>query len=442
MLSFALTPMDRSSFARVFRARVVFTLLATWFALTVVVALEKPAMAQTVTVADPTFRSRVDAAGKPVLKRANENYPEGVNYDDCKNDVRLQIPITMSGYDTSMTMQVWATADGADCTQSTNRTNTQVHECYRIYPGVVPLTNATTVSLRAQDIIAKTQAMSNDYVNANASICGTVDQTKFTVYFIFVKGGGDSAGSANFDVDADTIGPVPVSGLKVQPGDTRLTVSWNGVGSDEAGASSAQSVVVYYAPSGPGSTAASDASASSSDAGTRTITFCPDASASMADADTDASTTEDAGCRTITIPAGSSGGGVTGSCTAPGFKADGSEPDPSVSKKGLGTGATQTLLEGLTNGVTYAVGIAATDLFLNVGPVSSLTCETPIVLDDFFEVYRKAGGQAGGGLCALEAPGAPGAPIALTIGMVFMIASVVRRRPWRNRSGRTTKGDR
>jgi hypothetical protein len=71
-----------------------------------------------------------------------------------------------------------------------------------------------------------------------------------------------------------------------------------------------------------------------------------------------------------------------------------------------GCGTVQSTANGgeaapLTNGVTYAVAIASVDSYLNVGPVSQVTCGTPQLVTDFYEAYREAGGKGGGGFCAI-----------------------------------------
>jgi len=61
----------------------------------------------------------------------------------------------------------------------------------------------------------------------------------------------------------------------------------------------------------------------------------------------------------------------------------------------------------LQNGKTYAVALAASDSFLNVGPLSSVVCEFPEQTHDFWQDYKNAGGEGGGGFCSVEGPGAP-----------------------------------
>jgi hypothetical protein len=92
------------------------------------------------------------------------------------------------------------------------------------------------------------------------------------------------------------------------------------------------------------------------------------------------------------------------------------------------TAATYTLA-GLTNGVTYNVVVAAVDAFGNIGPPSPQNCDYPAPVNDFFKVYRGAGGGAGGGFCALEAVGAPaGSTVAFGGAGALLFAAVRRRR--------------
>jgi hypothetical protein len=57
---------------------------------------------------------------------------------------------------------------------------------------------------------------------------------------------------------------------------------------------------------------------------------------------------------------------------------------------------------GLTNGTTYAIGVAGEDLLGNPGVLSRLECATPNEVEDFFERYKASGGVGGGGFCGLR----------------------------------------
>jgi hypothetical protein len=119
---------------------------------------------------------------------------------------------------------------------------------------------------------------------------------------------------------------------------------------------------------------------------------------------------------------------VGGSCPA---------GSPAYTNTGLSTVSTATAssytITGLTNGITYDVAIAGVDGSGNVGPVSTCFSDYPAVVNDFFTLYRQAGGQAGGSFCALEAVGEPlGAPI---VGVAFgALALTMARRRKKNAS--------
>jgi MYXO-CTERM domain-containing protein len=81
--------------------------------------------------------------------------------------------------------------------------------------------------------------------------------------------------------------------------------------------------------------------------------------------------------------------------------------------------------KGLTNGKQYAVGVAAFDDVDNVGDLSTLACSTPVPVDDFFDLYRAAGGQGGNCACGIGGDGdVLGAGLLAALGY----AAVARRR--------------
>jgi hypothetical protein len=72
-----------------------------------------------------------------------------------------------------------------------------------------------------------------------------------------------------------------------------------------------------------------------------------------------------------------------------------------VAAQGAGSGKTD---DELQNNMLYAVGVASTDAFGNVGVLSNVACGTPQDVTGFYEAYRAAGGQAGGGFCSFARP--------------------------------------
>jgi hypothetical protein len=93
------------------------------------------------------------------------------------------------------------------------------------------------------------------------------------------------------------------------------------------------------------------------------------------------------------------------------------------------TGTTSgTAKSNLQNGVSYAVAVASEDNFGNVGQLSELACGTPAEVTGFFEAYREAGGEAGGGFCSFAVPRRPA--LVMAFGLALAGAALWRRRRW------------
>lgn len=100
-----------------------------------------------------------------------------------------------------------------------------------------------------------------------------------------------------------------------------------------------------------------------------------------------------------------------------------------------GNNTNADVVQGFTNGgvsiqdyTQYAVGVAAFDGEGNTGLISNLSCVIPAPVVTFWDQYIKDGGLAGGGFCALEAPGVPVGTSLFGIGMGAAAIACVRRR--------------
>jgi hypothetical protein len=82
----------------------------------------------------------------------------------------------------------------------------------------------------------------------------------------------------------------------------------------------------------------------------------------------------------------------------------------------------------LQNGVTYTVAVSAVDGSGNIGPPSTQACDYPALVSDFWLTYRKDGGGAGGGFCALQAVGAPAGSTVAFVGLGAAATALIRRR--------------
>jgi hypothetical protein len=100
-------------------------------------------------------------------------------------------------------------------------------------------------------------------------------------------------------------------------------------------------------------------------------------------------------------------------------------------KCGQATG-TNAIAMGLTNGVPYAVGLAAYDDVGNLGPLSPLACQTPVQVNDFFSNYKNDGGQAGNCACSAASESESYGGV-LAGALIYSVAAVRRRARGRRR---------
>jgi hypothetical protein len=80
----------------------------------------------------------------------------------------------------------------------------------------------------------------------------------------------------------------------------------------------------------------------------------------------------------------------------------------------------------LDNNFPWAVAVAAEDSVNNIGNLSNLACGIPKDIRGFYEAYRQAGGEAGGGYCSFSP--AKGGSLAFALLCAAGAVSFVRRR--------------
>lgn len=398
--------------------------------------LAAPAHAQvtggvTINVVQETSLPRLTATGGNVTKRPLTQEPEGVSLQDCLDDQRIAFPLQLAGYQAQSTLEAWAGLSGVDCGVQTNRqSGTKV--CWKLDDGIA-LEPTPRPAISVRRILSGVVDPINP--DSSAAICGKVNLTTISVQFLYFAPGqlASPAAKKDLQVRADTIGPDAPGGLEVLPGNTRIRISFGGLG--EGGLTQYTGVRAYCAPA-----------VRTSGASTPPVTqrVCNDAQTSTTDdaeaGDADADTADAAvgDCEDVVVEAGSTTGEA---CTSSNLVApDGGKivPNDDFNAKyqcGSLTGNTGSALIAdnvggapLENFKEYAVAIAAIDQFGNVGPLSSVFCETPEPTTDFWENYKNAGGAAGGGICSVDGAGLPVGSI--TVMSVFGLAALgtLRRR--------------
>lgn len=382
------------------------------------------ARAQSVSISNKASLVRRGPDGTAVNKR--QINPEAVSYADCFANQNIEVTYVAAGFNANQTLEVWAGA--TDCKPIAARSGT-TQQCWRP-TGNLPLQSTGTVTIPVRNILGRrTDTQVADY-SANTDVCKDISLTTYGLYFLWFQGTAtEPIGTGDqVDVIVKTIGPSPLSGLKVLPGNARVIVTFNAAG--EGGVADQQGVRVYC-----------DDKPSTKTPDTRNVTVCPDSGSADASTASDASddssvSSVDAGCTTTTETVPGTGGACSSSNLVPAKAADGgalsSLPDAKYLCAELGgnTGS-RVVVESFqgapfVNDKTYAVAVAAIDSFGNVGTLTDVTCATPGATSDFWQLYRDSGGQAGG--CSTEATGAPGGGVLLAIPMVALLGSLVRRR--------------
>jgi len=373
------------------------------------------ALAQTVTVQPKSLVRKLGF-------RTNDQNPTWINYNDCVKDDILTFQATLSGTFSSYSLEVWV-GSGTDCTTYEARLG-NAPTCWQVY-STNPQNQTTSISLRAQDIIAQNKSTDSTWGadSGTAADCdeagGATEGQAVTLYFLLVDGTGNAQGTGStYDTKYDLIGPSAPTNLSAGVGENLLVVEWTGsTASDRTG------YRVYCDPK-PGAVSP----ASSPMAGGAAGTSGAAGAGGIAGAGGTAGSTSLGGTAGSTASGGTAGaGGAAGASGSAGSGGLGGNPNCPSTALVVGERPDSAYLcgsvsgkftdkasaKGLVNGVTYAVAVAAYDAVGNSGPLSEVACGSPQVVDDFFELYRRAGGKGGGGYCAIAQEPAPGALFAL-----------------------------
>ena len=355
-----------------------------------------------------------------------------INRSDCDNDDIMSFPVTLTNRGT-YSLQAWVGT--TNCADQTIRQSSTQQQCWKVYDAIPGGTNpnAPTLGIPVRSMVAGYTSLFGGTPASNDGGAGGAANTAGT--------GGDtsSAGAATGGATSNPTQPIgtlvmagkeactPVSTVA---GATTLTVYIMLVDASTQAAAASDTWVGTFKLVGPpapdqvsigigGNLLVMNfkySSAPADQTGNGYYLYCdpPPGSAAALDAgllEPDASAGMTLSC------------GVPNSqVLVPGMAAptDGAYRCGSAAKSSETANAT-----GLVNGVAYNVAVAAYDLYENVGPLSSLTCEVPQPVTGFFKAYRDAGGEGGGGFCSFSRHREP-----LTLIAVLGFASylVLRRR--------------
>ncbi|WP_437281071.1 hypothetical protein WME90_11070 [Sorangium sp. So ce375] len=332
------------------------------------------------------------------LTRSDAENPLWISHQDCVTDNDLQFTLTLDSVSTSESLEVWVT-QSTDCSVAENRRPDGYCK------PLLTLTPATTVTatLPAKAIAKALLGAEDCKVSSQANTAAV----QMTIYFLRLStADGNAASYAPWDkTKVDLLGPKPPTDVQAHSGDGRLLVDYTQNEADE--------VLGYYlycddgGQSSSGSSGAGQAGAGGGAAG--------------------------GGDGAGGAGGGATSGGSSGCSSAllvPGEIPDAAQRCGSVGRASRGEAT------GLDNGKSYVVGVAAYDQVGNAGPLSALSCATATDVDGFFEQYRDAGGQAGGGFCSIEGPVGAGRWAAAPLGLAAAGAALGLWRRSRRRHAR------
>ncbi len=398
-----------------------------------VLALAASAQAQTVTVTE-------SGISRDTGFRSQAQNPLWISLADCTADDVLHFPLQVANY-SGYSLEVWAGGASADCRTTESRNGTAA-ACWQAYAGT-PTSITPTVDIRVRDVIGQHHPYDSTHgpgAGTLADCSSTSVQSAgapqaVTLYFMFVQSGGALAGSGYaWNTKFDLVGPTAPSGVSAGIGEQLLVLDWTqSVDTDLLGYN-------FYCDPTPGNEAAAAHGgafdASIVDAATADAIECDDGSASVTDAGADdaADADLDAGDAGTKLPlcssldAGSDAAVYTGSCPTSTLVPGQLPPATHYCGGVTSPTATSGRIEGLQNFYLYSVAIAGVDSVGNVGPISDIACEEPQPVDDFFKLYRRAGGQAGGGFCATSHVGQGAASGFALVAAVGVATLLVRRR--------------
>lgn len=291
--------------------------IATALATLAVVLHVSPAAAQEIAIANEASLPRLDASGAPVTKRSIDEQPEGVSRTDCLADQRIRLPVHVTGFAAGDALEAWASLEGEDCAALGNRRGPAA-TCARL--GVLPLAMDVDFDVPVRSLLAIAPPFTVAAPATGDAACGRVDRTRLSVQILLFRAEEPSVpvASKTILIDADTVGPAAPTITSTAPGAGSIAIDWQAAGG--APASDMTGTMLYAEPS----------------------------------------TTDAGACASSALHPGSIAG-----------------TDVTPSTRVIGTTATSAVASGLDAGTRYAVAVASTDDFGNVGPLSDVVCETP-----------------------------------------------------------------
>ncbi|MFC1642426.1 hypothetical protein ACFL5O_07030 [Myxococcota bacterium] len=387
-----------------------------------------------ITVTDPPDRKySVDSK-----REGDDRY--AVSLADCLKGDAFEFTVVSSfSSGNDLLLEVFATHKGSTyrCDNEANRT-TAGSDCERIYSSTAE-TGSVAITIPVRNIV--TQSGGTKTATDCTLESSSTQKVAATLYFVLSDPStSETVGSTSWATSVDLAGPVGPTGVSADSGEGALNLRWKMVNSSDvrgykmycAAVGGTETAVSSAAEDTASSTQALEAAGAAGTAASGSgRTGSTGAAAGLQGASAATGTAGSAGAAGVgdraDSSAGMGGGGGNGDAAGSHGQAGNSSgplsnarcsvspavPDelPSKGWQQCGEAAGQiqekTRISGLANGTEYAVTVVSYDAVGNRGKPASLDCETPREVNDFFELYRRAGGDGGGGFCATSAGSDP-----------------------------------
>jgi MYXO-CTERM domain-containing protein len=383
-----------------------------------IVALPGTALAQNLQLAGTVTRS---VAAHPT---PNVNV---ISKEDCEEAKDAFVFGYSIGDVGGRQLEVWVTdSSSLDCTLADDRSASAPTHCNLVFTEPNPKTTGGSLTIPSADIAhAISTVTSGTCEDTNSDTLPRALQ----IAFLLKSGANDDVDGSNAaiftEAKIDMLGPPAPTDLASAPGEGAISLNFT-----PATTTDIEGYYVYCDPpadkdSGAGGAGgAGGASDASCPSGTSSVTSSASTSTSAsssavsttAASSSSASSSSTASSSTgSTTSVGSGEGGATASSSTASTAASGAAECPETALVqgqvpncayicGEGTGSTATA-RNLANGTNYSVAVAAFDSVGNVGKLSNVVCDSPIPVDDFFDLYRDAGGKGGNCACSTSARG-------------------------------------
>jgi len=428
------------------------------------------AMAQPPTIAaSAQYPDRIVGSsdqGTTSTSRGTQFDQYGISYLDCAGGMSLRFTLDVENFSPDETLQIWGSVSPTDCTQVAARTGTPT--CWLLAP---PLTNVGSgtqaFDVNVWDLVGNqlsslASSRTASYTPLDSSACLAQSgpaAVPMYIFFMPVDSSNNVVGGSTlyrYQITTDLVAPAPPAVQPLTVADTVLTVNWT--------ASADTDTLGYDVFMYPAAGAVSDAQAGPVADGP--LVECTDASTGDDESDCYTTGTGGAfydagagGCPVVpasftsasiypalpqTTSTSGDDAGDEASTAVEASTTDSGTTSTSSGQAGIGTvpaqflvpsqtvptvyGATNGSLQvsNLIDGTHYEFVVSAVDAEGNVGPPSSPVCDFPDTTTDFFQSYRRDGGDAGGG-CALDPQRLTGVGAGIA-GLGLLLVGAARRR--------------